>query len=63
VTKTDNRREQPKSSENTQNPTPFFTGGVPITAWCFCCRATNFNVRQKTETGQQETLVIFFIYY
>jgi len=31
--KTDNRREQPKSSENTQKTTPFFTGGVPITAY------------------------------
>ena len=33
MTKTDNRREQPKSSENTQKTTPFFTGGVPITVW------------------------------
>lgn len=26
-----------------------------ITVWCFCCRATNFNVQQETGSGPQES--------
>jgi len=32
-----------------------------ITAWCFCCLATNSKIEQKIWTGQQETLCLYSI--